>query len=512
MAPGMIAVLLITAGVISFAMTLVVRALAPCVGLTDGPDRRRKLHEKPTSLGGGLAVYVATAVVLIGLMIAPNPCRAGLQHSSRWVLGMLAAAATLVVLGLLDDRFNLRGRQKLAGQLVIVLCLVVNGLQISRIGMFGWECNLGLLTVPFTVLWLLGAINAINLLDGMDGMATLLGAILAGTFAVLAVMVGRQDVAAVALVFTGGLLGFLRFNLPPASIFLGDAGSMLIGLFLGIMAIKGSMKGPGTVLLAAPLAIWTLPLLDTAAAVLRRKLTGRSIYASDRGHLHHCLMERLGSNTKALWIVATCCLITSAAAMFSVCLKNDFVAMAVGLGVVALLVATGLFGRGEFLLLANSLRKLVRSFLTIRGGDEQAASSHTAVHLQGSARWNEIWEMLMESVEDLCVDLVSLDVNLPLLHESFNASWEKPCQDDTVLDWRVEMPLLIASETVGRIVMVGKADAALRRENILRLLDVCDACNLCVQAIVAQSATSHGPAKPLERRSKRRREKQAAPK
>jgi hypothetical protein len=106
---------------------------------------------------------------------------------------------------------------------------------------------------------------------------------------------------------------------------------------------------------------------------------------------------------------------------------------------------------------------------------------------------------------------VALDVNLPHLQEGFSASWEKPCQDDTVLDWRVEMPLMIASETVGCVVVAGKADAEMRRRDILRLLDVCDACDFYLQSIVAQNgkSTSHVPPERLERPAKRRRRERA---
>jgi UDP-GlcNAc:undecaprenyl-phosphate GlcNAc-1-phosphate transferase len=502
MEPTWIATLVITAGVISFSLTLVVRALAPHVGLTDCPDGHRKLHRKPMPLGGGLAVYVATAALLIGLLIASNPYRDSLQHFSRWILGMLAAAGAMVVLGLLDDRFSLRGRHKLLGQILIVLCLALNGLAISRVSLFGWECDLGPLTIPFTVFWLLGAINAINLLDGMDGMVTVLGTILAGTFAVLAVVTGRYEVAAVALTFTGALLGFLCFNLPPASIFLGDAGSMLIGLLLGILAIKGSMKGAGTVLLAAPMAILTLPILDSTAAILRRKLTGRSIYATDRGHLHHCLMDRLGSNSQVLCIVGACCLITSAAAMLSVCWKNDFLALAVGLGVVGLLIATGLFGRAESALVFNRLRSLLRSFLNPRAQLSNQVRQ-TSVHLQGSAEWTTIWDTLTESAEKLSIWRMHLNVNMPLVHEGFNAIWERKGSDGEDNSWRLDLPLIVDDQAMGELRVLGVRNGKAPQADIVVLLDLVETCQSYLRSIAKAKVTAkrslHGNGKQRRR-------------
>ena len=110
-------------------------------------------------------------------------------------------------------------------------------------------------------------------------------------------------------------MGFLPFNMSPAKIYLGDAGSMLIGLIVGGLAIRASLKGPGTMLLAAPLALLTIPILDSTAAILRRKLAGRSLYETDRGHLHHRLLERFGSKYKVLACVAICSGVTCAAAL-----------------------------------------------------------------------------------------------------------------------------------------------------------------------------------------------------
>jgi len=196
----------------------------------------------------------------------------------------------------------------------------------------------------------LGAINAINLLDGIDGLAATLGFIMACTIAVMAMIVHAYPVAVVALVFASSLLGFLCFNFPPATIFLGDAGSMLIGLVVGSLAIRGALKGPGTVLLAAPLAVLAIPIFDSLAAILRRKLTGRSIYVTDRGHLHHRLLDLMGSNRKVLLAAAIFCLLTSLGTLLSVSLANDLIALLACSALVIILIATGVFGRAEIAL------------------------------------------------------------------------------------------------------------------------------------------------------------------
>ena len=186
----------------------------------------------------------------------------------------------------------------------------------------------------------------------------MLGIILSCTIAAMSVVTGNHGVAIIAMVFAGSLLGFMRFNFPPASIFLGDTGSMLIGLVVGALAIRGSLKGAGTVLLAAPLAVWTIPIFDSVAAVLRRKLTGQSIYATDRGHLHHRLLNLLGSNRKVLGWVAFCCAVISFATLVGLVLKDDRIMFLTCFAVVAIFIVTGVFGRVELLLVGTGLRKV----------------------------------------------------------------------------------------------------------------------------------------------------------
>ena len=174
--------------------------------------------------------------------------------------------------------------------------------------------------------------------------------------------------ACVAVVLAGALLGFLRYNFPPASIFLGDAGSMLIGLVIGTLAIQGSYKAPATIVLAAPIALLTIPFFDTAAAVIRRKLTGRSIYTTDRGHLHHCLLRHGFSNRSVLLCISVFCVVTAGGALASLALEQEMVAVVVTLLVIGLLIVTRLFGYAEFMLVSNKLTVFLSGFTRPTGG------------------------------------------------------------------------------------------------------------------------------------------------
>jgi len=473
----------VLACVTSLVLTALVRELAPRVGLTDKPDGRRKLHEGAMPLGGGVAIFLATIAVLGVVMVQDNPFQRSLwEHRALSSLSvLLLASAIIVVLGLVDDRIGLKGRNKLAGQFVAASILAYGTPDIQSIGLFGGTIPLGEFGIVFKVVWLLGAINALNLLDGIDGLATTIGIILVTTIAVMAAMLDRTDVAIIAVVFAGALVGFMRFNFPPATIFLGDTGSMLIGLMVGTLAIQGSLKGAGTVLLAAPLAVWTIPIFDSVAAILRRKLTGRSIYATDRSHLHHRLLSLLGSNRKVLVWVAVACALTSGAALASVVLRermvdsnyNDLIALLACAAIIVIFITTGVFGRAEMLLLGSRLRRVGR-LLTPRIGAARGQVREVTIGLQGTRKWETLWATLTEAAEKLRLVEIRMDVKLPTATERQVAHWQQQRTSARGRRWRVRLPIMLEGHSVGHILAIGVREDEAAGEGIQYLLDLVD--------------------------------------
>jgi len=457
----------------SLALTALVRKAAPHVGLTDRPDGHRKLHPKTMPLGGGVAIFLTLVGVTWALTIFPNPLHRYLQERLPNVPFLLLAGAVIVVVGLVDDRFGLRGRQKLAGQIVAASILIFGGLKIQAIGIFGMESfDLGLFAIPVTLFWILGAINALNLLDGIDGLATMVGIIIVSTIAIMALLLGRIEVAVMATIFAGGLVGFMRFNFPPASIFLGDTGSMLIGLIVGALAIQGSLKGPGTVLLAAPLAIWAIPIFDAAVAILRRRLTGRSIYTTDHAHLHHRLLGLLGSNRKVLALVAACCGLTSAAALLGVYFNSDLITLLTCMALLIILIATGVFGQAELVLLGNRLGHVGKSFLPSLTSKEDGARE-TTVRLQGSGEWDVLWETLVESASKFGLHEIHLNVSSPVIEEDYHSSWVRQNGNGHHPPyWQIELPLVVGDRPVGAIKVVGDRREESSCSNIQEFLDL----------------------------------------
>jgi UDP-GlcNAc:undecaprenyl-phosphate GlcNAc-1-phosphate transferase len=478
------------------------RALARRWGLVDHPDARRKLHAKDVPVAGGLVV-LAASVGALGLAAAvPGPLRDALAAKAAGLTGLLLGALVICGLGVADDFHCLRGRHKLLGQLVGVGTVLAFGVRIESVRLFGWQLELGLLSVPFTAFWLLGAINALNLLDGMDGLLGTVGGLISLTLGAMALMQGNLAAAAVAFALGGAVLGFLRYNFPPASIFLGDSGSMLIGLVVGVLAVQSSLKGPATVALAAPAALLVIPIFDTTAAIVRRKLTGRSVYCTDRGHLHHCLLRRGLSSRAALLVVSALCLVTVFGVLASVAWNNEALALLSALAVVATLVLTRLFGHAEFVLLHKRLASVAASFLSPPRGEAR----ELAVRLQGSADWGEFWARLTACAAR--IDLVSarLDVNAPAIQEGYHAVWSRGEADAGEAGralWRAEIPLAACGQTVGRVEVAGLRDGECVSSKIAELARlVADIEEAVTGLVVRRHAAQRRPAPPPHRNGK----------
>lgn len=368
-----------------YVLTPFVRDLAVHWNLVDHPDGDRKLHSKETPLAGGIAVFVSTSLILFAVGLIPNPMQKYfVQPQQAWTLiGLFLASIVICGLGVADDFLRLRGPHKLLGQVVAVGIVMSFGVLARHIRIFGWESDLGILSVPFTAFWLLGAINSLNLLDGMDGLLGSVGLIICLAMTVMAILLGNWAAAIVTMVLAGALLGFLRYNFPPASVFLGDCGSMFIGLVVGVMAIQSSLKGAATIALAAPLAVFTIPIFDSAMAIVRRRLAGLSIFTTDRGHLHHCLLRRGLSTQRALLWISLFCLLAVAGALASMALNNEFFAILTTFTVVGILIATRIFGYRE-LVLAKVRFLAAVNYLLQRGersldNEELDSSSEKAV-------------------------------------------------------------------------------------------------------------------------------------
>jgi UDP-GlcNAc:undecaprenyl-phosphate GlcNAc-1-phosphate transferase len=463
----------------SVALGWVMRRLAWVTGVVDVPDGARKLHRRPVPLLGGVAVFGAWLVGLaVGLESRLQPARAGTPtqadgsaaattlfpnfHLQGLPRSWLLAAGMVLVIGVLDDLIGLRARWKLLGQLAAALALVAGGLVIKRLWLFDRTIPLGWPGIGLTLLWLVGSMNALNMIDGLDGLAATVGIVLCSALALMAWMTQAALLILVSLTFAGALAGFLVHNFPPARLFLGDAGSSLIGLVIGAVALEGSFKAPATAALAAPLLILIVPIFDGLVAVVRRRLTGKPITAPDRGHIHYYLQERGWSNLQVLAGVAGLCALTGSAALLSLYFRNQAMAVLTTGAVVIGCILTRFFGYYEYLLLLGGPRLLATALWECLQLERPIVLA-LCYRLRQCRSSEEIWAILTEQADALQLTEIRLQLAPP---NAFQGYWKNHEAGRELPLWSANLPLLSARKTVGHLSLCGYQ----RQKNFLPVL------------------------------------------
>ena len=274
---------------ISFACTPAVRMLAIKIKAVDVPKDNRRMHKVPIPRMGGLAIFAGFLVSVLFFVPLGNEFRS-----------ILIGALILVVLGIIDDIVALKPRTKFAGQIIAALIPALSGVSIHGIVnpfVPGQYSTLGIFSIPFTLIWIVGITNAVNFIDGLDGLACGVSAIATVTMFIIAVLFGETYIALMMAALAGACLGFLPYNMNPAKIFMGDTGSMFLGYILATVSIQGLFKFYAVISFAVPFILLGLPIFDTGFAIVRRLLKGQSPLQADRGHVHHRLID-LGFDQK----------------------------------------------------------------------------------------------------------------------------------------------------------------------------------------------------------------------
>jgi len=278
------------------------------------PDARR-LHPEPIAQWGGLAVYLGVAIAALLWrqptlkdlrQLSPSSNQAVIAATAQSLhlsATFLGCGLLMMLLGMVDDRFELNPLLKFSGQALVTALLWHGGVRITTLpftsGLHSLSPGLSLF---FTELWVLGLTNGINFIDGVDGLASGVCAIAAGSLCLM--QVGRAPwAAAAAAALCGACIGFLRYNFHPAKIFLGDTGSLLLGFWLASIALAAAAKTAAATTLALPLLVLGIPVADIAWAFIRRSLAGQPVWRADRGHLHHRLLERGLSPVKTVLVL-----------------------------------------------------------------------------------------------------------------------------------------------------------------------------------------------------------------
>ncbi len=286
----------LVAAAVTALLTPLTMRLARAVGAIDEP-RERGLSERPTPLLGGLAIFAGVLVAV--LLWLP----AGYYEEGQLWHGVLLGGALITLVGALDDRFELPAGVKLAGQVLAAVIVVHFGVSVKVITLpFAGRLSFpgtGVLNAGpvLTVIGLVAMMNVVNFSDGVDGLAAGVCAIIAAAMAVIAFDLGRQQPGVLAALTAGAALGFLFYNFPPASSFMGDCGANLLGLLMGVITVEAAVKTTAVVSFVLPLILLAVPFLDTTFVVLKRLKYRRPIYESDSEHFHH-RMARIGFSSR----------------------------------------------------------------------------------------------------------------------------------------------------------------------------------------------------------------------
>ncbi|WP_062108540.1 glycosyltransferase family 4 protein [Bacillus niameyensis] len=282
---------LIICFVASILITPIVKKLAIKWNVTDQPNYR-KVHQKAMPRLGGLAIYIS---FIVGLIIT--------HEDSPYLWPIIIGSLIIVITGILDDKYDLPPRYKLIGQLLAAFVAIRGGFDLEFINLpFGGQLEFGYLTIPLTILWIVGMTNAINFIDGLDGLAAGVSAIALITLSTMAFIQGDLFVITISLVLLGSTLGFLVYNFFPAKIFMGDSGALFLGYMIAVLSLLG-FKNVTFVSFVIPIIILGVPISDTFFAIIRRLVNRKPLASADQLHLHHRLISSGFSHRQTVLII-----------------------------------------------------------------------------------------------------------------------------------------------------------------------------------------------------------------
>lgn len=322
----------IAALVLALVFVPLAMKLAYKIGAVDKPNAR-KVHTKIMPRMGGLGIYLAYIIVVLAT-----------QKMNMQLAGLLLGSTILVVLGIFDDMKDLNAKFKLLIQILAAVIVMAFGVRIEFMtNVFGGGAiYLDILSLPITLLWIVGITNAINLIDGLDGLAGGIATIAALSMAVVGWIYGQYLMASMAIILAGATMGFLRYNFHPAKVFMGDTGSLFLGFNLSVLTIMGVAKSVTFISLAAPVLVLGVPIFDTFFAILRRKMNHKPIFAADKDHLHHRLLGMGFSHRKTVLIIYAISFFLALSAILI-----TYLSTAEAVAVVAIVLSVILIGAGK---------------------------------------------------------------------------------------------------------------------------------------------------------------------
>ena len=391
---------------LALAITPVVIWLAHRLNVVDVPGPRSS-HSKPIPRFGGISIFVATMCLVVPVLLLSNTIGDTFRKILPKVVVILFAATFMFAVGLLDDIKHLRARIKLLAQLAAAIAVCCAGIRIESVAVadrltldFGW------FSWPLTLLWIVGITNAVNFCDGLDGLAAGISTVACGVIAVFAVQSGQVVMAVLMLALLGSLSGFLLFNFNPARVFMGDCGSLFLGFTIAASSIMCASKSSALVGLALPVLALGIPIFDTLFSMLRRFLQRRSIFAPDRSHFHHRLLD-LGLNQRHVVIAAYgVTLLITGLGMFMM-VTRDISSLVIFFCIILLLLLTfHVVGSVRLRETVAGLQK--KCALSQHRREERIGFEDAQLHFRDACTFDQWWSAVCEGAERMDFAWVSL--------------------------------------------------------------------------------------------------------
>ncbi|HEV2485806.1 MAG TPA: MraY family glycosyltransferase [Terracidiphilus sp.] len=407
---------------VSFALSLfltpMVRNLAWRFGIVDQPDQQRKIHSSPVPRIGGVAIFAAV-VGAYGLLLVVRLSSGNIVLADLpLVLRLLPALAVVFGIGLIDDIVSTRPWVRLAAETVAAILAWIGGIRILAIA--GHSFSGDVESLLFTVLWIVTCTNAINLIDGVDGLAAGVSLFASVTMLIAALLDHNFAMALAVVPLAGSLLGFLRFNFTPASIFLGDSGSLTLGFLLGCFGAVWAEKSTTLLGLTAPLMVLAVPLLDVGLAVVRRFLRGQPIFAADDAHIHHKLLSLGLTPRHLLFVIYGICAVGSAASLLLTISHNqnrDFVLVLVCLAAWLGLQHLGYseFGVAKRMVLGGTIRSVLSAQLALEAFEYEVKADLTL---------EQCWDVLCRTCPQFGFSGIDFELDDVRRHWGTNTGWQ----------------------------------------------------------------------------------------
>lgn len=443
------ALLFATAFVAALCLTPPVRAVARWAGVLDTPDGQRKRHLGSVPKLGGIAVFLSfySCVWLAsGRLDWP-----GIGEASRLASAMFFPSLIILLLGVTDDLRPVGPWVKIAVQLVAGLLIYYQldiGIQ-TVANPFASNVALGVFSLPATLMWIILVTNAFNIVDGMDGLAAGVAFIALSCMFLVSLQMGHPALALMAAPLAGAVLGFLRYNFNPASIFLGDSGSLFLGFQLAVLSMIGSQKSSTAIAVAAPLFILALPIVEAATSTVRRFLTGRSILQPDSGHIHHQLIRLGFTPRRAAGMLYLGSAAFGLASLFIIQSGARIVGLIAVLFAVVTWIAIQALGYTEFAEVNSALRRFVSQRRIIQNS---IVSRRLADDFLTAQSVPEAWRLLRSAARRLGFSYVELRLN------SAAGSADAPENDRYAQQLSPESRREKASETSFAVALTGKKE------------------------------------------------------